>query len=116
MEELLLDDATALYAEKEASIGAETLRDIERRVMLSVIDQHWREHLYEMDYLQEGINLRVAALLVAPEGQLPGRRLEWRDRDRPRVVEVDEERPMNERKNRKKNIASPMPSEGLRRM
>ena len=59
MEELLLEDATALYAEKEESIGAETLRDIERRVMLSVIDQHWREHLYEMDYLQEGINLRA---------------------------------------------------------
>jgi preprotein translocase subunit SecA len=59
MEELLLDDATALYVEKEESIGAETLRDIERRVMLSVIDQHWREHLYEMDYLQEGINLRA---------------------------------------------------------
>jgi preprotein translocase subunit SecA len=59
MEELLLDDATALYAEKEASVGEETLRDIERRVMLSVIDQHWREHLYEMDYLQEGINLRA---------------------------------------------------------
>jgi preprotein translocase subunit SecA len=59
MEELLLDDATALYQEKEDSIGEETLRDIERRVMLSVIDQHWREHLYEMDYLQEGINLRA---------------------------------------------------------
>jgi preprotein translocase subunit SecA len=59
MVELLLDDATALYAEKEASIGEDTLRDIERRVMLSVIDQHWREHLYEMDYLQEGINLRA---------------------------------------------------------
>ena len=50
---------STLYEEKEASIGAETLRDIERRVMLSVIDQHWREHLYEMDYLQEGINLRA---------------------------------------------------------
>jgi preprotein translocase subunit SecA len=59
MSEFLLDDATALYAEKETSIGEETLRDIERRVMLSVIDQHWREHLYEMDYLQEGINLRA---------------------------------------------------------
>ena len=35
------------------------LHDIERRVMLSVIDQHWREHLYEMDYLREGINLRA---------------------------------------------------------
>jgi preprotein translocase subunit SecA len=59
MSELLLDDATALYLEKEESIGEDTLRDIERRVMLSVIDQHWREHLYEMDYLQEGINLRA---------------------------------------------------------
>jgi preprotein translocase subunit SecA len=59
MEEVLFSDATALYEEKEATIGEETLRDIERRVMLSVIDQHWREHLYEMDYLQEGINLRA---------------------------------------------------------
>jgi preprotein translocase subunit SecA len=59
MSELLLADATSLYEEKEATVGAETLRDIERRVMLSVIDQHWREHLYEMDYLQEGINLRA---------------------------------------------------------
>ena len=58
-EELLYDDAIALYEEKEAHIGDETLRDIERRVMLSVLDQHWREHLYEMDYLQEGINLRA---------------------------------------------------------
>ena len=59
MTEMLVADATALYSEKEASVGADTLRDIERRVMLSVIDQHWREHLYEMDYLQEGINLRA---------------------------------------------------------
>ena len=44
---------------KEESIGSDNLLDIERRVMLSVIDQHWREHLYEMDYLQEGINLRA---------------------------------------------------------
>ena len=49
----------ALYAAKAEQIGDEALRDIERRVMLSVIDQHWREHLYEMDYLQEGINLRA---------------------------------------------------------
>src|SRR5262249_35950169 len=58
-EQLLIDDAVELYEEKEASVGEETLRDIERRVMLSVLDQHWREHLYEMDYLQEGINLRA---------------------------------------------------------
>jgi preprotein translocase subunit SecA len=59
LEQLLLDDAVALYEEKESHIGASALRDIERRVMLSVLDQHWREHLYEMDYLQEGINLRA---------------------------------------------------------
>jgi preprotein translocase subunit SecA len=56
---LLTDDALAKYEAKEAEIGADTLREIERRVMLSVIDQHWREHLYEMDYLREGINLRA---------------------------------------------------------
>jgi len=59
IEPLFVDDAIALYEEKEEQIGAEQLRGIERRVMLSVIDQHWREHLYEMDYLQEGINLRA---------------------------------------------------------
>src|SRR5690242_16420857 len=57
--DILLDDATEQYAAKEQLIGEETLREIERRVMLSVIDQHWREHLYEMDYLREGINLRA---------------------------------------------------------
>ncbi|MCU1428869.1 MAG: preprotein translocase, SecA subunit [Actinomycetia bacterium] len=59
LEQVLLDDALKQYDEKERDVGAEVLRDIERRVMLSVIDQHWREHLYEMDYLQEGINLRA---------------------------------------------------------
>ncbi len=59
LEELFVDEAKQLYAAKEEQVGTETLRDIERRVMLSVIDQHWREHLYEMDYLQEGINLRA---------------------------------------------------------
>ncbi len=59
VEQLLLADAVKLYEEKEELIGADKLREIERRVMLSVIDQHWREHLYEMDYLQGGINLRA---------------------------------------------------------
>ncbi len=59
IEDLFINDALDLYDEKERQIGAETLRDIERRVLLSVLDQHWREHLYEMDYLQEGINLRA---------------------------------------------------------
>ena len=57
--ELFTDDAIELYETKEADIGADNLREIERRVMLSMIDQHWREHLYEMDYLREGINLRA---------------------------------------------------------
>jgi preprotein translocase subunit SecA len=57
--ELLHGDALEQYEAKEAAIGEETLREIERRVMLSVIDQRWREHLYEMDYLREGINLRA---------------------------------------------------------
>jgi preprotein translocase subunit SecA len=57
--QLLVDDALDLYEEKEQAVGAENLREIERRVMLSMIDQHWREHLYEMDYLREGINLRA---------------------------------------------------------
>jgi len=52
-------DAFERYEAKEADIGEDKLREIERRVMLSVIDQHWREHLYEMDYLREGINLRA---------------------------------------------------------
>src|SRR5262249_43809047 len=55
----LHEDAVAQYEAKETEIGSENLREIERRVMLSVIDSHWREHLYEMDYLQEGINLRA---------------------------------------------------------
>ena len=57
--ELLHGDAIEQYEAKEVAIGEETLREIERRVMLSVIDQKWREHLYEMDYLREGINLRA---------------------------------------------------------
>ena len=57
--ELLHGDAVEQYEAKEAAVGDDTLREIERRVMLSVIDQKWREHLYEMDYLREGINLRA---------------------------------------------------------
>jgi len=57
--ELLNGDALEQYEAKEELIGVDQLREIERRVMLSVIDQKWREHLYEMDYLREGINLRA---------------------------------------------------------
>jgi preprotein translocase subunit SecA len=55
----LESDALAQYQAREAMLGREMLAEIERRVMLSMIDRYWREHLYEMDYLQEGINLRA---------------------------------------------------------
>jgi preprotein translocase subunit SecA len=57
--ELLMGEATAHYEEREEEFGADTMRQVERQVMLRIIDQKWREHLYEMDYLQEGINLRA---------------------------------------------------------
>src|SRR5918994_1957662 len=58
-ENLLLDDAERAYKEREAEFGADLLHALERRVLLTVLDRHWREHLYEMDYLQEGIGLRA---------------------------------------------------------
>jgi len=57
--ESLVNEAVQYYEQREESLGADVMREIERRVMLSIIDQRWREHLYEMDYLQEGINLRA---------------------------------------------------------
>ncbi|WP_449329175.1 preprotein translocase subunit SecA [Sphaerisporangium aureirubrum] len=54
-------DALEAYDRREQELGAEAMRDVERRVILSVIDRKWREHLYEMDYLQEGISLRAYA-------------------------------------------------------
>ncbi|MGH8971292.1 MAG: SEC-C metal-binding domain-containing protein, partial [Actinomycetes bacterium] len=59
-EELKADAQTA-YDQREESLGAEVMRELERRVVLSVLDRKWREHLYEMDYLQEGIGLRAMA-------------------------------------------------------
>ena len=61
LEAKLLEDAQAAYAAREAELGAEVLRELERKVLLSVLDRKWREHLYEMDYLQEGIGLRAMA-------------------------------------------------------
>jgi preprotein translocase subunit SecA len=61
LEERILEDALKAYAEREASLGADVLRELERKVLLSVLDRRWREHLYEMDYLQEGIGLRAMA-------------------------------------------------------
>ncbi|MGV9211429.1 preprotein translocase subunit SecA [Micromonospora sp. RB23] len=57
----LKDDANAAYDRREEQLGTEGVRQLERMVLLQVIDRKWREHLYEMDYLQEGINLRAYA-------------------------------------------------------
>ena len=57
----VLADARAAYAKREESLGVEVVRELERKVLLSVLDRKWREHLYEMDYLQEGIGLRAMA-------------------------------------------------------
>lgn len=57
----VLADAHVVYDEREESVGEESMREIERRVMLSVIGQRWPEHLYEMEYLKEGIGLRAMA-------------------------------------------------------
>jgi preprotein translocase subunit SecA len=58
-EALLLEDAERAYKAREAELGTDALAELERWVLLSVLDRHWREHLYEMDYLQEGIGLRA---------------------------------------------------------
>ena len=57
----VIEDCKAAYAKREESIGSEAMRELERKVLLSVLDRKWREHLYEMDYLQEGIGLRAMA-------------------------------------------------------
>ena len=61
--ETLIDDLKAdahkAYDNRETEVGAEVMRELERQVLLSVLDRKWREHLYEMDYLREGIGLRA---------------------------------------------------------
>lgn len=57
--EALQADAQKAYDTRESEVGAEVMRELERRVLLSVLDRKWREHLYEMDYLREGIGLRA---------------------------------------------------------
>jgi len=56
--EAVIADAQAAYERREQEFGSEVMREVERRVILSVLDRKWREHLYEMDYLREGIGLR----------------------------------------------------------
>ncbi|HYZ92492.1 MAG TPA: preprotein translocase subunit SecA [Actinomycetota bacterium] len=57
--EAVLRDAHAAYEAKEQELGAEGMRRAERLVLLNVLDAAWRDHLYEMDYLREGIGLRA---------------------------------------------------------
>ena len=57
----ILDDSKAQYNAREESLTPPVTRELERKVLLSVLDRKWREHLYEMDYLQEGIGLRAMA-------------------------------------------------------
>ncbi|MER7190815.1 preprotein translocase subunit SecA [Streptomyces flaveolus] len=59
--ESVKDDIQQQYEARETQLGSEIMRELERRVVLSVLDRKWREHLYEMDYLQEGIGLRAMA-------------------------------------------------------
>jgi preprotein translocase subunit SecA len=54
----LVEDAQSAYEERESELSAEVMRYIERTILLQVIDNRWREHLYDMDYLREGIHLR----------------------------------------------------------
>ncbi len=61
LKEEIQSDAHRAYDEREAALGEPVMREVERRVMLSVLDRKWREHLYEMDYLKEGIGLRAMA-------------------------------------------------------
>ncbi|MGY1754964.1 preprotein translocase subunit SecA [Blastococcus sp. SYSU D01042] len=57
----LLEDVHRAYDTRESTLGSEVMRELERRVLLSVMDRKWREHLYEMDYLRAGIHLRAMA-------------------------------------------------------
>ncbi len=57
----LISDAMVQYGIREGSLGESAIRELERRVVLSVVDRRWRDHLYEMDYLKDGIGLRAMA-------------------------------------------------------
>jgi len=57
----LVSDAQVAYERREGKLGEQAMRELERRVVLSVIDRRWRDHLYEMDYLKDGIGLRAMA-------------------------------------------------------
>ncbi len=74
----LIEDAERAYAEREKQLeeiaGEGAMRQLERNVLLNVVDRKWREHLYEMDYLKEGIGLRADGA-ARPGGRVPARGL-----------------------------------------
>ena len=57
----VLEDLAKAYSDRESALSPEVTRELERKVLLAVLDRKWREHLYEMDYLQDGIGLRAMA-------------------------------------------------------
>jgi preprotein translocase subunit SecA len=59
--ERILEDSRQAYEKRESELTPTVMRELERKILLSVLDRKWREHLYEMDYLQEGIGLRAMA-------------------------------------------------------
>jgi preprotein translocase subunit SecA len=59
--ERVVEDALEAYRAKELDVGSEDMRELERWILLRTIDSRWRDHLYEMDYLREGIGLRALA-------------------------------------------------------
>jgi preprotein translocase subunit SecA len=59
--ERIVTDILDAYEKRETELGSKVTRELERKILLSVLDRKWREHLYEMDYLQEGIGLRAMA-------------------------------------------------------
>ena len=59
--EKILQDSRQSYEKRESELTPAVMRELERKILLSVLDRKWREHLYEMDYLQEGIGLRAMA-------------------------------------------------------
>tara|TARA_B100000929_G_scaffold3403_1_gene2861 strand:+ start:5597 stop:8185 length:2589 start_codon:yes stop_codon:yes gene_type:complete len=61
LEQFLTESALEAFDSREKDLGLETLREVERQVMLRIIDQRWKEHLYEMDHLRDGIHLRAMA-------------------------------------------------------
>ena len=59
--EEFVEDALEAYEEREQALGPELAREVERYVILQMVDQRWREHLESMDYLREGVHLRAFA-------------------------------------------------------